>query len=195
MNLAPLYLPDGFKLTRDQFATLMRVNRGLRLERTQTGELVIMAPTGGNLGQYTAKLLAQFVNWNEKTGLGVVFGSATVFQLPNGSERSTNIAWVSLDRWNFLNSEQQQNFPPLCPDFVLELRSPKDNMVLLREKMEEYIANQLRLGWLIDLPNQKVEVYQRGKSMMLLNAPDRLVGEDILAGFSLNLKFLWDRFN
>ena len=195
MNAAQLYLPNGFKLTREQFAGLTRVNRGLRLERTQTGELIVMMPTGGNIGQYAAKLLAQFVNWNEKTGLGIVFGSSTVFQLPNGSERSTNIAWVSLDRWNFLSPQQQQNFPPLCPDCVLELRSSTDSIVALREKMDDYTANQLRLGWLIDLPNQNVEIYQRGKAVELLTTPDLLSGEDVLAGFSLNLKFLWHRFN
>ncbi|MEA5468458.1 Uma2 family endonuclease [Spirulina sp. 06S082] len=192
MNLAPLYLPYGFRVTREQFAGIVRVNHNFRLERTEKGELLVMPPTGGNIGQYTAKLLAQFVNWNEKTGLGVVFGSSTVFQLPNGAERSTSIAWVSLDRWNFLSLEQQQTFPPLCPDCVLELRSPMESMEMLREKMNEYLDNQLRLGWLIDLPNQKVEVYQRSKPVIVFDRPDLLMGENVLSGLALNLKFLWN---
>jgi Uma2 family endonuclease len=193
MHTPPINVPPQLKITQEQFEQLAAANRDLCLERNATGELIVMPPTGGNTGKYNARLITRFVNWNEQTGLGEVFDSSTAFKLPNGADRSPDVAWVSLERWNALTPKQQDAFPPLCPDFVLELRSKTDNLEPLRQKMREYIANTLRLGWLIDTKNQKVEIYRPDQPVEVLEKPHTLSGEDVLPGFVLDLQFLWQR--
>ena len=184
-------IPSIFKVTEEQFQLLATANQDLRLERTAAGELIIMPPTGGNTGKRNAQLAAQFVIWNNQTKLGEVFDSSTAFRLPNGADRSPDVSWVKSDRWNQLTPEQQETFPPLCPDFVLELRSRTDTMESLRRKMQEYLANGVRLGWLIDPQNRVVEIYRTQAEVKVLNAPKTLSGEDVLPGFSLNLETVW----
>ena len=123
--------------------------------------------------------------------LGEVFDSSTAFRLPNGSNRSPDVAWVSRDRWQSLTSEQQDSFPPLCPDFVVELRSKIDSLKSLQDKMQEYLENGLLLGWLLDILNQTVKVYRPQEPREVLQKPKILTGKPVLTNFSISLDFLW----
>ncbi|MDP8934147.1 MAG: Uma2 family endonuclease, partial [Cyanobacteriota bacterium] len=167
------------------------VNRDLRLERTATGELIVMPRTGSDTGNRNLDISGQLWLWNRQTKLGVVFDSSTGFQLPNGADRSPDASWVKLERWQTLTPKEQEGFAPLCPDFVVELRSKSDNMEPLREKMREYIANGSHLGWLIDRKNQKVEIYRQNRDVEILDNPTTLSGEDVLPGFVLDLTDVW----
>ena len=191
MNSTTLEIPSYFIVSQEQFELLANANRDLRLERSPNGELIIMPPTGGTTGKRNAKLITYFVNWNDQMQLGEVFDSSTAFRLPNGSNRSPDVAWVSRDRWQSLTPEQQDSFPPLCPDFVVELRSKSDSLKSLQDKMEEYLENGLLLGWLIDIQNQTIEVYRPQESREVLQKPSVLTGDSILSNFSVNLDFLW----
>jgi Uma2 family endonuclease len=178
-------------VTDDQFEALARVNRDLRLERTATGSLIIMPPIGSETGNTNVEIAADFVIWNRQTQLGKVFDSSTGFQLPNGAYRSPDVSWVKLERWEALSTEERQGFAPLCPDFVLELRSPADKLKPLQDKMREYLDNGAKLGWLIDRAAGKVEIYQGDREVEILSQPATLSGENILPGFSLNLNKIW----
>jgi Uma2 family endonuclease len=191
MNSTTLEIPSYFIVSQEQFELLARANRDLRLERSPNGELIIMPPTGGTTGKRNAKLITYFVNWNDRMQLGEVFDSSTAFRLPNGSNRSPDVAWVSRDRWQSLTSEQQDGFPPLCPDFVVELRSKSDSLKSLQDKMQEYLENGLLLGWLIDIQNQTVEVYQPKKFCEVLQKPSLLKGKPVLTNCSISVDFLW----
>lgn len=191
MNTLPIQIPPMLKVTQEQFEQLAIVNRDVRLERTATGELIIMPPTGGNTGKQNLDFEGQLWFWNRQTKLGIAFNSFTAFHLPNGADRSPDAAWISNKRWNALSPEQQDTFPPLCPDFVIELRSKTDSMKTLREKMQEYLDNGLLLGWLIDTKNKKVEVYRQNQSVEVLDNPSTLSGENILPGFILDLQGVW----
>ncbi|MBW4631279.1 MAG: Uma2 family endonuclease [Iphinoe sp. HA4291-MV1] len=191
MNPLMLDLRPIIKLTHDQFEQIAAANRDLRLELTAHGELIIMPPTGGNTGRRNADLTYQLRAWNRQTQLGEVFDSSTVFQLPNGAERSPDAAWVSSERWNLLTPEQQDTFPPLCPDFVVELRSKTDSLKTLQQKMLEYMDNGCRLGWLINYQQRQVEIYRAGQAKEILQSPQTLSGEEVLPGFVLDLQFIW----
>ncbi|WP_013323292.1 Uma2 family endonuclease [Gloeothece verrucosa] len=187
MNPLPVYIPPTFKVTDEQFREIAAANRDLRLEKTATGELIVMPPTGGNTGRRNSDLGYQVYAWNKQANLGVVFDSSTAFVLPNGAIRSPDVAWIEREKWDSLTSEQQNEFPPLCPDFVIELRSKSDSLKDLREKMLEYLDNGAKLGWLIDPQNKQVEIYRPLQEVKIFNAPKSLTGEDILPGFVLDL--------
>jgi len=178
-------------VTHEQLVQLAIANRDLQLERTATGELIVMPPTGGTTGKRNADIEGQLWLWNRQNKQGVVFDSSTGFHLPNGADRSPDAAWVSQERWDALTPEQQEGFVPLCPDFVLELRSKNDNMAPLRTKMKEYIDNGARLGWLIDRKNKKVEIYRQNRQVEVLDNPTTLSGENVLPGFVLDLTEVW----
>ncbi|HEY9825032.1 MAG TPA: Uma2 family endonuclease [Stenomitos sp.] len=178
-------------LTNDQFDRLCEANPEIKFERTPTGALVIMSPTGGETGRGNAKLISRFVVWNEQSNLGEVFDSSTCFRLPSGGDRSPDVAWVEKSRWEALTPEQQRKFPPLCPDFVLELLSPSDNLHITQLKMQEYLGSGARLGWLINPQDQQVEIYRPGQPVEILNAPATLSGESVLVGLTLTLDWLW----
>ena len=186
-----LQIPNSFKVTEEQYQLLATANPDLRLERTAAGKLIIMPPTGGDTGKRNAKLSARVVIWNDRMGLGEVFDSSTAFQLPKGGHLSPDVSWVAKERWNQLTPEEQESFPPLCPDFVLELRSQTDSINPLREKMQVYLENGIRLGWLIDQKNQVVEIYRPQKAVEVLNNPTQLSGEDVLPGFLLDLQSIF----
>jgi Uma2 family endonuclease len=178
---------NAVNLTEEQFYHLCQDNENLRLERTAKGELLIMPPIGGKSGKREADLILPVGIWNKQTQLGEVFSSSTGFRLPKGGERSPDVAWVSRDRWESLSAQEQEKFPPLCPDFAIELRSRTDSLKSLQEKMLEYLENGLRLGWLIDPQEQRVEIYRQGQPVEILSLPTRLSGEDVLPGFTLDL--------
>ena len=184
-------IPQSFKVTHEQFQQIAAVNRDLRLERTATGELIVMPPTGSETGNRNLDISGQLWLWNRQTKLGVAFDSSSGFKLPNGADRSPDASWVKLERWQTLTPKQQEGFAPLCPDFVVELRSKSDNMEPLREKMREYITNGSRLGWLIDRKNQKVEIYRQNQDVEILDHPRTLSGEEVLPGFVLDLTDVW----
>jgi len=179
------------KLTDEQFFQLCQDNETLRFERNATGELIIMPPAGGETGNRNAGLTAQLWMWNELNKLGKVFDSSTGFKLPNGADRSPDAAWVKLERWDALTQEQKIKFPPLCPDFVVELLSPSDSLKATQEKMQEYINNGACLGWLINRKLRQVEIYRQGQDVEVLENPVTLSGEDVLPGFVLNLESIW----
>lgn len=179
------------KLTEDQFYQLCQANPDVKFERNVQGEIIIMPPTGGTTGNRNFKLAQQLANWTDTDGTGIGFDSSTCFQLPNGSNRSPDAAWIPLEKWNALTPEQQEKFPPLCPDFVVELRSASDALKPLQEKMQEYLENGTRLGWLINGQNRQVEIYRQGREKEVLDNPATLSGEDILPGFSLSLPVVW----
>ncbi|MBD2213167.1 Uma2 family endonuclease [Nostoc linckia FACHB-104] len=192
MNAATITLPTSLilkiDLTDEQFFQLCQKNRDYRFERTASGELLIMPPTGSDTGRRNVKITTQVDIWNSESNLGEVFDSSTGFILPNGAERSPDVSWVKIERWNALTPEQQEKFAPICPDFVVELRSPSDSLKDLQDKMREYIENGARLGWLIDRKNKRVEIYRPGKDVEILDNPESLSGEDVLPGFVLHLQ-------
>ncbi len=187
-------LPSAIALhvTPEQFEALAVANRDLRLERTAQGELIVNPPTGGESGARNLSITGQLNRWYEEhEELGEAFDSSTGFRLPNGSDRSPDASWVSRERWEALTPKQRKGFVPLCPDFVVELRSESDSLTKLQAKMQEYIDNGARLGWLIDPLNRKVEIYRRGVAVEVLENPSDLSGEDVLPGFVLNLRRVW----
>lgn len=174
-------------LTDEQFYKLCRTNRDLRFERTAAGELIVMSPAGSKSGNRNASLTSQVWIWNKQTGSGKVFDSSTGFRLQNKAIRSPDVAWVELERWNALTAEQQEKFAPLCPDFVIELRSMTDELKPLQLKMQEYLDNGLRLGWLIDPQTGRVEIYRPEAEIEVVQSPAHLSGEEVLPGFVLSL--------
>jgi Uma2 family endonuclease len=177
-----------FELTDDAFYDLCQANPALKFERTAQGELVIMSPTGGETGNRNAKLTARLELWAEADATGLTFDSSTCFRLPNGAERSPDAAWIRQERWQALTPEQRRTFPPIAPDFVVELRSSSDGLEALQQKMQEYLQNGVRLGWLIDPQNQRVEIYRPSQAVEILQSPDNLSGEDVLPNFVLRLE-------
>lgn len=191
MNTFTISLNSVLEMTDEQFYQLCRANPDIKFERNAAGELIIMSPTGGETGKYNVELAADFVIWNRRTQLGVVFDSSTGFKLPNGADRSPDVAWVRQERWDALTPEQKEKFPPICPDFVLELRSPTDTLQSLQLKMQEYIENGAQLGWLINRQDRQVEIYRAGQPKEVLQAPASLTGESVLPAFELNLQWMW----
>ncbi|AFZ42835.1 protein of unknown function DUF820 [Halothece sp. PCC 7418] len=183
-------LPTSIALsvTPEQFTALAAANRDLRLERTSQGELIVNPPAGWETGERNCRLTGQLDRWYEENeNLGKAFDSSTGFILPNGAIRSPDASWVSRDRWEALTPEDKITFPKICPDFVVELRSRSDQLKPLQEKMQEYLENGARLGWLIDPQQQRVEIYRQGKEKEILEHPTELSGEEVLPEFVLTL--------
>ena len=174
-------------LSDEQFYQLCQVNDQWRLEETAQGELIIMPPVGAISGNRESEFNADVVIWNRQTKLGKVFSSSTVFILPNRGKRSPDVAWISNERWDSLTLQEQEKFAPICPDFVIELRSRTDALNQLQSKMQEYLNSGLKLGWLIDPQSQQVEIYLQNKAREIVSLPTTLSGENILPGFSLDL--------
>jgi Uma2 family endonuclease len=191
MTVLTISLEPVIHITDEQFYELCQVNPDVKFERSATGELIVMPPTGGETGSYNAEINADFVIWNRQTRSGKVFDSSTCFKLPQGGERSPDVAWVALKRWNQLSREQQRKFPPIAPDFVLELLSPSDHLETTQAKMQEYMRSGVRLGWLIDRDKRYVEIYRINQPVEILNNPKQLFGEAVLPGFILNMSFFW----
>ncbi|NJR15754.1 MAG: Uma2 family endonuclease [Calothrix sp. CSU_2_0] len=191
METLTLNLPPSVGLTDEQFYQLCIANEPWILELTQTGELLIITPTGGESGIRNSDINTELGLWNRQTRLGKVFDSSTEFKLPSGAYRCPDAAWVKLERWQALTKDEQRRFPPMCPDFVIELRSETDSLEKLRAKMREYQENGASLGWLIDPQTPLVEIYRSGQDVEVLNFsfdnPPLLSGEEVLPGFVLDL--------
>ena len=183
-----LNLRPTIKVTDDELDQISRANPNLKLERSPQGELIIMALTGGATGERNSNLSGQIWLWNYQNRFGHTFDSSTGFRLPNEAIRSPDAAWIRSDRWQVLTANQKQKYVPLCPDFLVELRSASDDLDELKLKMQEYLDNGLRLGWLLDPESQTVEIYRINSAVEILQNPEYLSGEDVLVGFTLNLK-------
>jgi Uma2 family endonuclease len=189
-----LCIPSSLELhvTPRQFEILAIANRELRLERTTTGKLIVIPPTGWETGERNWSLSGELYLWWRSSGeLGKAFDSSTGFILPNGATRSPDVSWVSPQRWDALTPEQKGTFLQICPDFVVELRSSSDSLSDLQTKMREYLENGLRLGWLLNPKHRQVEIYRSGQAVEVLANPIALSGEDVLPGFVLQLNKLW----
>lgn len=180
------------KLTEEQFMQLCQENPELRLELTAQQELVIMPPTGSESGWRSGEVFFSLTAWAKNDGAGLSFDSSTGFTLPNGAIRSPDASWVKRDRWNALTKDQRERFAPLCPDFVVEVRSPTDRLSDLHEKMQEYITSGARLGWLIDPIDKRAYVYRPGHTVEALDNPAVLSGDPILPSFVLPVRELWE---
>jgi Uma2 family endonuclease len=175
-------------LTDQLFLRLCRANPDLRLERTASGDLIIMPPAGTGSAGRNLKVGQQLANWVDANDSGIAFDSSAGFTLPNGAIRSPDASWIERDRWDALTPDEQEGFAPLCPDFVVELRSPTDRLRDIREKMREYRSQGTRLGWFIDPKRKMVEIYRPRRRAEVLTAPATLSGEDVLPGFVLELR-------
>lgn len=179
------------QMSDDEFFDFCMKHPDLRIERDSEGDLIIMPPTGGETGRSNFKLTAHFGAWVESNGEGEGFDSSTEFILPNGAHRSPDVAWVRRERWEALTPEQRRKFPPLCPDFVIELRSDTDRLSMLKDKMWEYIDNGAQLGWLIDPIERKVWVYRPNAEEERLDNPATVSGDPELPGYVLPLDRVW----
>lgn len=184
-------IPTGFKVTPQQFEQIAEVEEINKLELTASGELIVMPPTGGDTGRKNSDLNFQLVNWSRQNGTGVCFYSSTLFILPNGARRSPDVSWLLKSRWERLSAEEQRKFPPIAPDFVIELVSPSDTSLTrykeLQFKMQEYIDNGVRLGWLINPDEKVVEIFRSNQPKEIVSHPTVLSGENVLPDFTLDL--------
>ena len=192
MNFVDAFTLKGLeRLTDDEFFDFCQQNRDLRIERTYTGEVIIMSPTGSRTGMRNSEINFQLQSWNKQHQRGCVFDSSTGYKLPDGSERSPDASWVSREKWEALSSEEQDKFAPLCPEFIIELKSPSDLLQTLQAKMEVWIANGCRLGLLIYPELETVFIYRAdGSRDELHDFGRRVSGEDVLPGFELDLSAL-----
>ena len=186
-----LQMSPVWEISADSFFDFCQLNSHLRIERTATGKLVIMSPAGSETGNRNFKLIQQLANWSDRDGSGIGFDSSAGFVLPNGATRSPDASWIRLTRWNGLSAEQKTKFAPICPDFVVELRSPSDNLKILQDKMQEYIDNGASLGWLIDRTTRQVYIYTPDSEVKGLDNPKTIIGNPILSGFVLDLAKIW----
>ena len=175
----------------DQLFEFCDRNRDLQIERTAQGDLILMSPAASASGHINAQLTRLVGNWAEVDGSGLVFDSSSGFTLPNRAVRAPDVSWIQRDRWHTLTPAEQARFAPICPDFVIELRSPSDSLKMLQEKMQEYIDNGARLGWLIDPQSHRVEVYRPDAEIEALQDPESLRGDPVLVGFRLDLQRVW----
>ncbi|HLP90985.1 MAG TPA: Uma2 family endonuclease [Nostocaceae cyanobacterium] len=188
----PLVLKIPPSMTDEQFFDFCQLNRDLRIERNQFGEISIMSPIGSESGNKEGRIIQQLMNWTDEDGTGIAFSSSAGFTLSTGAERSPDASWIKLERWNSLTKEQQIKFAPICPDFVIELMSPSDNLEALKNKMLEYMQEPgIQLGWLINRKNQQVYIYRPGQPVEVLNHPDRVSADPFLPGFVLNMSKIW----
>lgn len=175
-------------LTDDQFFRLCRDNRDFRIEMTAQKELIIMSPTNPETGRKNAAITASLFNWARIDGTGFCFDSSSQFTLPNGAKRSPDASWILKGRWDRLTKEEKERFTEICPDFVIELRSPSDRVADLAEKMHEYISNGSGLGWLLDPIENRAIVYRPGQPPLVIDRPGTLTGDPVLPGFQFEFK-------
>lgn len=186
-----IHFPWIKSMTVQEFYEFCLANRDLRIERTAKGEVIIMPPAFSDTGNRNIKISQQLANWSDQDGSGESFDSSAGFTLPNGATRSPDASWISLSRWNVLTDEQKASFAPICPDFVIELRSASDRLNDLQEKMLEYLMNGILLGWLIDRKNRQVYVYRPNQDVEILDNPETVKGDPELPGFGLQMAKIW----
>lgn len=183
--------PLSKQMDDHDFFQFCQLNPELRIERNSEGDLIIMPPSGGKTGSINFKLNVIFGNWVETDETGIGFDSSTGFTLPNGAKRSPDLSWVKRERWNAISEKEQSEFPPLCPDFVAEIRSPSDSKKTLIKKMQEYKENGAQLGWLLDPIEQEVNIFRPQSEMETISGHTEISGEPLLHGFILDTRKLW----
>ncbi|MEB3123205.1 MAG: Uma2 family endonuclease [Snowella sp.] len=186
-----IHFPWITSMTVQEFYEFCLANRDLRIERNANGEVVIMPPVFSDTGNRNMKISQQLANWSDQDGSGESFDSSAGFTLPNGATRSPDASWIRLERWNTLTDDQKASFAPICPDFVIELRSSSDTLSSLQEKMQEYLSNGISLGWLIDRKNRQVYVYRPHQDVEILDNPETVKGDPELPGFGLQMAKIW----
>lgn len=184
-------LPALVSMTHEQFYEFCLANLDLRIERTANGEVIIMPPAFSDTGNRSMKIAQQLANWSDRDGTGETFDSSSGFTLPNGATRSPDAAWIRLERWNALTEQQKASFAPICPDFVIELRSASDRLTTLQDKLQEYMASGAALGWLIDRKDRKVYIYRPNQETKILDNPATVTGDPELPGFVLQMAKIW----
>ena len=187
----PVRLRFDRPMTDEELMRFCAANDALRVERDANGELIVMSPTGGGTGRTNSELNFQLALWARETNSGATFDSNAGFTLPDGSMRSPDAAWIAWPRWNALTKEEQDGFAPICPEFVIELRSPSDRLGPLQEKMRTWIANGAEVAWLIDPSRKTVEVYRPGREAEVLEGGSAVEGDGPVAGFVLELGRVW----
>ncbi len=184
-------LPASAEMTAAEFYAFCQANQDLRIERSASGEVIVMPPAFSDTGNRNLKIAQQLANWADADGTGEAFDSSAGFTLPNGATRSPDAAWIRLSRWNALTEAEKASFAPICPDFVVELRSSSDSLAGLKAKLEEYLANGASLGWLIDRKMRQVHVYRPNQASEILEHPDRVFGDPLLPGLALQMARIW----
>ena len=190
-NYLVLQMSPVLEMSADSFFDFCQLNSHLRIERSATGKLIIMSPAGSETGNRNAKLMQQLANWTDRDASGIEFDSSAGFMLPNGATRSPDASWIKLTRWNSLSAAQKTKFAPICPDFVVELKSPSDSLSVLQDKMQEYLDCGASLGWLIDRTTHQVYIYTQDHDVQCLDNPLTVAGDPLLSGFVLNLAKIW----
>ena len=191
METLTLKLPKRWTLTDDEFYEFCQQNDNVQLERNAHGEILIMAPTGGTTGDKSGEIVTELKLWNRQTHLGKVFDSSTGFVLPNGATRSPDASWVEKSRWEALSAEEQRKFPPLCPDFLVELMSASDLLKVAQDKMKEFMDNGCQLAWLFYPEREEVFIYRLNQPVEKRQGYDQSIsGESLLPVFSFDLDWL-----
>jgi Uma2 family endonuclease len=188
----PLRFRPETPLSDDELMRFCAANDTLRVERDANGEILVMTPAGNRTGRKNTAIISALDHWAEEDGRGYAFDSNTGFTLPDGSMRSPDAAWIVAARWDALTERDKDRFSPLCPDFIIELRSPTDSLAELKEKMKQWIANGAQLAWLIDPTEQTVSLYRRDDQQEVLHHPTSVQGNGIMAGFELVMQRIWD---
>ncbi|NEP80610.1 MAG: Uma2 family endonuclease [Okeania sp. SIO3C4] len=191
-NPMVLKIPSDWNITEENFFYFCQINRDLRIETNKFGELLIMSPTGSETGNQDGRIIQQLMNWSDEDSTGIAFSSSAGFTLSTGVKKSPDAAWIKLERWNSLSQEQKEQFAPICPDFLVELMSPSDNLKTLQAKMTEYMEEPgVKLSWLIDRKQQKVYIYRSNLPTECLENPESLSGDPVLPGFVLKMSKIW----
>lgn len=185
-------IPKAKRYSDDDFFDFCQENSDYRVEMDKHGDIEIMPPTGAETGIRNFNLTAKFALWQQKDGTGQGFDSSTAFVLPNGAIRSPDLSWMTVEKWEAIPEVKRKKFATACPDFVVELRSETDSLKKLQAKMEEYIENGASLGWLIDAITRKVYVYRPNSKIEILNDPKEVSGGELLKGFTLKMKEIWE---
>ena len=187
MESIRVHLPEDLRMNDDEFVRFCQDNPDLKFERRKNGDIVFMANTGGETGSNTFEIAARFAVWNWQARFGTFFDSSTAFRLPDTSIMSPDVSAITQSRWDELTPEQRRKIVPICPDFVLELRSQSDRLKDCFEKMDDWMANGCRLGWLIDLATQITYIYRLNQAPQEVTGMGLLPGENVLPNFSLDL--------
>ena len=187
---APIVLHPS-RMNDDQFYAFCQRYPNFRIERTAKGEVIILPPTGGETSYRNTDLTYQLARWARRDKRGIAFDSSVEFLLPSGAARSPDASWVLRSRLDKLTKDQKRKFPPLCPDFVVELTSPTDRLKQVKHKMREWMDNGAQLGWLLDADRKIAYIYRPGQEAEELAKPQKLTGEGAVAGFTLNLTEIW----
>ena len=187
----PVRLRFERPMTDEELMRFCAANEVVRVERDANGELILMSPSGSETGRTNSELIYQLVAWARETNSGATFDSNAGFTLPDGSMRSPDAAWIAWPRWNALSKEEQEGLAPICPEFVIELRSPSDSLAELQAKMRLWVANGVEVAWLVDPSRKAVEVYRPGREAEVVAGGSAVEGAGPVAGFVLELGRVW----